>query len=360
MASLRQPATLSVIFLIVLLFADDSAASLPLATGRVMLSSSQANNLPSSRSEVAAADLQEFLSEKGYESVSNSASSELAAVIGAGDSPSRGGSSTSGSSSSSSSESSSSSSSSAAGAGAIGFNVVLGAPAGGGVGRKMLQTSDDVSFINAFLVALAQALGVPRTALTATSFADQGATFIFDVVVDVSQIPSQTTSDLESRARSIANGSIVVSTAATYSVAASSIVSTPTAVLTVTLFTVDKLGQSLKVNTNSVLSFPDVSRTGTALYYSSASTSTVAPPPQSPTTPPGPVCDWPDAAIIALNPFYSDWASSSAATPCPFTGVTCTAGAVTEIRQSTGQPFSRLGASAGMELPHIFGECDRV
>jgi hypothetical protein len=102
-------------------------------------------------------------------------------------------------------------------------------------------------------------------------------------------------------------------------------VSTSSSVITVTLFTVDRLAQSLKANTNNVLSFPDVSRTGTALYEI---TSTVAPPPSS-TTPPIPVCDMSDAAIIALNPFYSDWASSSASNPCDFTGVSCTGGVTT-------------------------------
>jgi hypothetical protein len=158
----------------------DSVAALPEAVaGRVMLSSSKATSSSSAISDVAvaAADLQQFLSEKGYDSVSNSASSDLAVIdetTAVDSSPDTSGSSSTGSSSSSSSTSSSSSSSSSSsvGVGAVGFNVVLGAPAadGGGLGRKMLQTSNDVNYINTFLFELAEALGVPRTALTATSF----------------------------------------------------------------------------------------------------------------------------------------------------------------------------------------------
>lgn len=339
MAMLRKKAARLAVFLIVSLLVDSAAH--PVATGRFILSSEEVATSSSSSAVAAAAELQQFLSEKGYGSVSNSASSELAVIGGNGGSMSGSGSSTSSSRSSSSSGSSSSSSSSAIGAGAVGFNVVLGAPAP--AGRKMLQSTDEVTFINAFLVALAEALGVPRTSLTATSFTDQGATFIFDVVVDVSQL-SQTVAEVESRASSIASGSIVVNTAATYSVAAASVVSTPTSVLTVTLFNVDQLARSLATNTNSVLSFPDASRTGTALYVVPATT---APPP---TTPSGPVCDLGEAAIIALNPFYSDWASSGATTPCSFTGVSCTAGVVTEIIvDAIATPLDN--ASADLSLP---------
>jgi hypothetical protein len=159
-----------VLYLIVSLLVD--SAALPVAPGRVILSSENSATSSSASDVDAAAEL--LLRDKGYASVSNSASSELAVIAGDVDAPgsSSGSSSTGSSSSSSESSSSSSSSSSAAFAvGAVGFNVVLGAPPGGGfAGRKMLQSSDDVTYINAFLVDLAEALGVPRTALTATSF----------------------------------------------------------------------------------------------------------------------------------------------------------------------------------------------
>jgi hypothetical protein len=103
--------------------------------------------------------LQKFLSDKGFSSFSNSASSEWAVAADA--SITRQGST------------SSRSSSSSAGTvrGAVAFNVVLQVPGGGGgVGRKMLQFRDEVDLVDKFLGDVSAALGVIRKALTVTSF----------------------------------------------------------------------------------------------------------------------------------------------------------------------------------------------